>query len=57
MRRRGHDRQIAQVVLEAETANASAIQLYAKLGFAKDKHLPRYYLSGADAVRLKLWLK
>ena len=37
--------------------NQSAIRLYEKLGFARDKMLFRYYLNGVDAVRLKLWLK
>ena len=45
------------MVLEAEVHNTSAVSLYLKMGFAKDKLLPRYYLNGVDAVRLKLWLK
>ena len=48
---------VFQVVLEAEMTNMSAIRLYEKLGFARDKMLFRYYLNGVDAVRLKLWLK
>ena len=28
-----------------------------KLGFRSDKRLPKYYLNGSDAYRLKLWLK
>ena len=33
-----------------------AVRLYEKLGFVRDKKLPRYYLHGTDAWRLKLWL-
>eukprot|EP00042_Codosiga_hollandica_P027922 m.142875 g.142875 ORF g.142875 m.142875 type:complete len:171 (-) comp52625_c0_seq5:42-554(-) len=46
-----------EVVLEAEISNVSAIRLYEKLGFARDKRLFRYYMNGVDALRLKLWLK
>ena len=46
-----------EVVLEAEVTNPKAIALYEKLGFVRDKLLFRYYLSGVDAIRLKLWLK
>lgn len=45
-----------QVVLEAEVTNKAALGLYANLGFVRDKYLHRYYLNGADAYRLKLWL-
>lgn len=45
-----------QVTLEAETVNVGAVRLYEKLGFVRDKKLPRYYLKGTDAWRLKLWL-
>ncbi len=45
----------AEVVLEAEASNVSALSLYTKLGFVKETRLPRYYLNGSDAFRLKLW--
>lgn len=45
-----------EVVLEAEATNAGALRLYQGLGFVRDKRLARYYLSGADAYRLKLLL-
>ena len=47
---------ILQVVLEAEVTNSAALSLYENLGFVRDKYLHRYYLSGVDAYRLKLWL-
>ena len=50
------DHKADEVVLEAEAANAGALRLYAGLGFVRDKRLARYYLSGADAFRLKLLL-
>ena len=43
-----------QVVLEAETTNASALRMYQRLGFLRTKRLPKYYMSGSDAFRLKL---
>jgi hypothetical protein len=46
---------IFQVVLEAEVTNAGALRLYENLGFVRDKLLPKYYLNGNDAYRLKLW--
>jgi peptide alpha-N-acetyltransferase len=46
-----------EVVLETETTNTAAIQLYLKLGFFKDKRLERYYLNGGDAFRLKMWFR
>eukprot|EP00048_Salpingoeca_helianthica_P018816 m.243200 g.243200 ORF g.243200 m.243200 type:complete len:154 (+) comp27111_c0_seq1:58-519(+) len=46
-----------EVVLEAEISNTKAIALYERLGFVRDKSLPKYYLNSSDAVRLKLWLK
>ncbi|XP_065919271.1 N-alpha-acetyltransferase 30-like [Dysidea avara] len=45
-----------EVVLEAEVTNSAALSLYENLGFVRDKYLHRYYLSGVDAYRLKLWL-
>lgn len=45
-----------EVVLEAEIHNRGALRLYEQLGFARDKRLSKYYLSGVDAYRLKLWL-
>eukprot|EP00949_MAST-11_sp_MAST-11-sp1_P002834 g2834.t1 len=46
-----------EIILEAEWSNQGALRLYAKLGFVRDKRLPKYYLNGSDAYRLKLWLK
>ncbi|CAE7906382.1 MAK3 [Symbiodinium sp. KB8] len=43
-----------EVVLEAETTNASALRMYQRLGFLRTKRLPKYYMSGSDAFRLKL---
>lgn len=43
-----------EVVLETELINKSALSLYEKLGFFKDKRLRKYYLNGGDAYRLKL---
>eukprot|EP01114_Cavostelium_apophysatum_P006222 TRINITY_DN17468_c0_g1_i1.p1 TRINITY_DN17468_c0_g1~~TRINITY_DN17468_c0_g1_i1.p1 ORF type:complete len:185 (+),score=5.06 TRINITY_DN17468_c0_g1_i1:83-637(+) len=45
-----------EVVLEAEITNTGALALYQNLGFVKDKRLYRYYMNGADAFRLKLFL-
>ncbi|BHF61176.1 N-alpha-acetyltransferase 30 [Sparganum proliferum] len=45
-----------EVVLEAEATNEPALALYEQLGFSRDKYLFRYYLTGVDAFRLKLWL-
>ncbi|CDS38360.1 n acetyltransferase mak3 [Echinococcus multilocularis] len=45
-----------EVVLEAEVDNKPALALYEQLGFLRDKYLFRYYLTGTDAFRLKLWL-
>eukprot|EP00924_Labyrinthula_sp_SR-Ha-C_P005790 snap_masked-scaffold_14-processed-gene-5.54-mRNA-1 protein AED:0.12 eAED:0.12 QI:0/0/0/1/1/1/2/0/167 len=42
-----------EVVLETETKNTSAIQLYQRFGFIKDKRMEKYYLNGGDAFRLK----
>jgi peptide alpha-N-acetyltransferase len=49
--------QAHQIVLEAEVTNMIALDFYRKLGFIRDKFLPRYYLNGSDAYRLKLILK
>lgn len=51
------EEEATEVVLETEVTNLAAIALYEKLGFARDKRLYRYYLSGVDALRLKLWLQ
>lgn len=45
-----------EVVLETERTNEDALALYARLGFVRAKRLHRYYLTGVDAFRLKLWL-
>jgi peptide alpha-N-acetyltransferase len=52
MKREGCD----EVVLETECSNLAAQRLYEKLGFTRDRLLFRYYLSGSDALRLKLFL-
>ncbi|PJF18083.1 hypothetical protein PSACC_02105 [Paramicrosporidium saccamoebae] len=44
-----------EIVLETEVTNLTALKLYAKLGFIREKRLPNYYLNGSDAFRLKLW--
>lgn len=49
-----HD--VTEVVLEAEADNAGALALYESLGFVKTDILPRYYMSGSTAYRLKLFL-
>jgi N-alpha-acetyltransferase 30 len=43
-----------QIVLETEASNKGALSLYEKLGFMREEKLPKYYLSLADAFRLKL---
>lgn len=45
-----------QICLETEITNTAALRLYEGLGFIRDKRLPKYYLNGNDAYRLKLWL-
>jgi peptide alpha-N-acetyltransferase len=45
-----------ELVLETEVTNAPALRLYEGLGFVRDKRLPKYYLNGNDAYRLKCWL-
>jgi len=45
-----------EAVLETEITNLSALSLYGRLGFVKDKRLKKYYLNGVDAFRFKLWL-
>ncbi|KAK3825688.1 MAG: putative acetyltransferase C complex catalytic subunit Mak3, partial [Benniella sp.] len=46
-----------EIVLETEYTNTSAIALYQRMGFIKDKRLYRYYLNGVDAFRLKLFCR
>ncbi|KAJ3367352.1 hypothetical protein HDU91_001497 [Kappamyces sp. JEL0680] len=46
-----------EIVLETEETNTSALRLYTSMGFVKDKRLPRYYMNGVDAFRLKLWIR
>ncbi|GAB0098959.1 N-alpha-acetyltransferase 30 [Sergentomyia squamirostris] len=46
-----------EVVLETEITNTPALRLYENLGFVRDKRLFHYYLSGVDALRLKLWFR
>jgi len=43
-----------EVILEAEVSNEGALAMYEKLGFSRTRRLPKYYLSGKDAFRLKL---
>ena len=52
---RHHCLSFLQVVLETEATNTAALRLYEKLGFVRDKRLPKYYLNGNDAFRL--WYK
>lgn len=47
---------VVEVELETEATNTRALGLYAKLGFVRERRLPRYYLNGNDAFRLKLWI-
>lgn len=47
----------AQITLETEVTNSAALRLYETLGFIRDKRLPKYYLNGNDAFRLKCWLR
>ncbi|KAL7751021.1 N-alpha-acetyltransferase 30 [Sorochytrium milnesiophthora] len=54
--RQMRERRADEVVLEAEVTNIGALNLYENLGFIRDKRLSRYYLNGADAFRLKMWL-
>lgn len=44
---------VDEIVLEAEATNESALRLYEKQGFIRDKLLTNYYMSGSDAYRLK----
>eukprot|EP01025_Chloroclados_australasicus_P016953 TRINITY_DN18649_c0_g1_i1.p2 TRINITY_DN18649_c0_g1~~TRINITY_DN18649_c0_g1_i1.p2 ORF type:complete len:179 (-),score=7.32 TRINITY_DN18649_c0_g1_i1:492-962(-) len=48
---------VDEVVLECEVSNKAALRLYEKLGFIRDKRLRRYYLTGSDAIRLKLRIR
>jgi N-alpha-acetyltransferase 30 len=50
-------RDASLVVLETELSNTAALKLYTRLGFCKESRLRAYYLNGANAYRLKLWLK
>lgn len=43
-----------EIVLEVEGVNSSARRLYAGLGLTTDKLLPKYYLNGSDAYRMRL---
>jgi peptide alpha-N-acetyltransferase len=45
-----------EIVLETELTNTPALRLYERLGFIRDKRLPRYYMNGNDAYRLKVWV-
>ena len=44
-----------EVVLETEITNLAALRLYEKLGFVRDKRLPKYYMNGNDAFRLRVY--
>jgi len=41
-------------MLETEFDNTSALSLYERLGFIREKRLYRFYLNGKDAFRLIL---
>ena len=44
---------VDEIVLETEVTNVSALRLYERHGFFRDKLLTNYYMSGSDAYRLK----
>ena len=44
-----------EVYLETEITNIAALRIYESLGFVRYKRLPKYYLNGNDAYRLKCW--
>lgn len=46
-----------ELALETEITNTAALRLYESLGFIREKRLPKYYLNGNDAYRLKCWLR
>lgn len=50
------DRGCEEIVLETEASNNNSLSLYARLGFIRESRLFRYYMSGSDAFRLKLYL-
>lgn len=52
-----NEKLVDEVVLEAEVTNAIGLEFYRRFGFIRDKFLPRYYLNGSDAYRLKLFLR
>ncbi|KAM3181063.1 hypothetical protein ACTXT7_015090 [Hymenolepis weldensis] len=66
-RRKGIGSKLVQLALDimieqnaqeaAEVDNKPALGLYEQLGFCRDKYLFRYYLTGKDAFRLKLWIE
>ncbi|PVV01132.1 hypothetical protein BB560_004459, partial [Smittium megazygosporum] len=45
-----------EIVLETDSQNQSALNLYHSFGFLIDKVMNRYYFGGLTAYRLKLWL-
>ena len=45
---------VDEIMLETETNNAAALQLYELFGFLRTKRMHRYYLNGNDAFRLIL---
>jgi peptide alpha-N-acetyltransferase len=54
----GIDKMVAEgcteIVLETEMSNKGALNLYGRLGFSREERLPKYYLNGGDAYRLRL---
>uniref|UniRef100_A0A1A9WTZ5 N-terminal methionine N(alpha)-acetyltransferase NatC n=1 Tax=Glossina brevipalpis TaxID=37001 RepID=A0A1A9WTZ5_9MUSC len=48
---------VDEVALETEISNVPALRLYENLGFVRDERFFRYYQSGVDALRLKLWFR
>ncbi|KAL0249167.1 hypothetical protein GEMRC1_004400 [Eukaryota sp. GEM-RC1] len=44
----------SDVILETEVTNPASLRVYQKYGFLREQLLPKYYLNGNDAFRLRL---